>query len=61
MFDRKAFRLPAALLLGGFVTYVVVTFLHTGGPATTTRSSSVTTRAVTTGRPCIWVSSPAWQ
>jgi hypothetical protein len=33
MFDRKAFRLPAALLLGGFLTYVVVTFLHTGGPA----------------------------
>ena len=33
MFDRKAFRLPAALLLGGFITYVVVTFLHTGGPA----------------------------
>ena len=33
MFDRKALRLSAVLLLGGFITYVVVTFLHTGGPA----------------------------
>jgi hypothetical protein len=33
MSDRKALRLSAALLLGGVITYVVVTFLHTGGPA----------------------------
>lgn len=33
MFDRKALRCSAVLLLGGFITYVVVTFLHTGGPA----------------------------
>ncbi|GAA2760110.1 DUF4386 family protein [Actinopolymorpha rutila] len=33
MSDRNALRTPAALLLGGFITYVVVTFLHTGGPA----------------------------
>lgn len=33
MFDRKALRFPAALLLGGFLSYVAVTFLHTGGPA----------------------------
>lgn len=33
MSDRKALRLSAVLLLGGFITYVVVTFLHTGGPA----------------------------
>jgi hypothetical protein len=33
MFDRTPFRAPAGLLLGGFVTYVMVTFLHTGGPA----------------------------
>src|SRR5262245_38459806 len=33
MLDGKALRAPAALLLGGLFTYVVVTFLHTGGPA----------------------------
>jgi hypothetical protein len=33
MLDRKTLRAPAALLLGGLITYVVVTFLHTGGPA----------------------------
>jgi hypothetical protein len=33
MFDRKALRLSAGLSLGGLVTYVVVTALHTGGPA----------------------------
>jgi hypothetical protein len=33
MFDRKALRASATLLLGGLITYVVVTFLHTGGPA----------------------------
>lgn len=33
MSDRTTLRAPATLLLGGFLTYVVVTFLHTGGPA----------------------------
>jgi hypothetical protein len=31
--DRGQLRLPAGLLLGGVVTYILVTFLHTGGPA----------------------------
>ncbi len=33
MDDRRRFRPAAALLAGGFVTYVVVTLLHTAGPA----------------------------
>jgi hypothetical protein len=34
MIDRRPpIRLSASLLLGGFITYVVVTLLHTGGPA----------------------------
>jgi len=33
MVDDKALRAPALLLAGGFITYVMVTFLHTGGPA----------------------------
>ena len=33
MFDHKALRPAATLLLGGLITYVVVTFLHTAGPA----------------------------
>ena len=31
--DRSTLRLASSLLLGGFLTYVVVTLLHTGGPA----------------------------
>lgn len=31
--DRATLRLASSLLLGGFLTYVAVTFLHTGGPA----------------------------
>ena len=33
MHDRTTLRLPAGLLLGGLITYVVVTLIHTGGPA----------------------------
>jgi hypothetical protein len=33
MFDRTTLRLSTSLLLGGFITFVVVTLLHTGGPA----------------------------
>ena len=33
MSDSKTLRVPATLLLGGFVAFVVVTLLHTGGPA----------------------------
>ena len=33
MLDHKTLRLPATLLLGGLVSYVLVTLLHTGGPA----------------------------
>ena len=33
MFDSKTLRPSAMLLSGGFITYVVVTLLHTGGPA----------------------------
>jgi len=31
--DRANLRLASSLLLGGFLTYVAVTLLHTGGPA----------------------------
>ena len=31
--ERKELRAPATLLLGGFITHVLVTLLHTGGPA----------------------------
>jgi hypothetical protein len=33
MLDRTTLRLSTGLLLGGFITFVVVTLLHTGGPA----------------------------
>jgi hypothetical protein len=33
MIDRKTLRLPAALLLAGFIFYVVVGLLHPDGPA----------------------------
>ena len=33
MMNRKTFRLPAILLGVGLLSYLGVTFLHTGGPA----------------------------
>lgn len=33
MFDRSALRPASTLLLGGLISYIAVTMVHTGGPA----------------------------
>jgi hypothetical protein len=54
-------RLSAVLLLVGQVLYVVVTLLHTGGPANDHPTIIAAYAGTATGRPCTSPSSCAWR